>query len=110
MLHAQVERPGRLLLDQADSIADQITLTLLRAGPGALPAVAPDLPVEVRVGTREQIRLGIEGLAGVCRRGPRPVELWRETGRRRARQSVPMELILNAHTLGTRAALGGPPG
>ena len=36
-------------------------------------------------------------------RGSKAVELWRETGRRRARQGVPMELILNAHTLGTRA-------
>ena len=102
VLHAQVERAWASLLDQADSIADQITLTLLERDQELFQRL-PDLPVEVRVSTREQIRLGIEGLAGVADRGSKAVELWRETGRRRARQGVPMELILKAHTLGTRA-------
>ena len=33
---------------------------------------------------------------------PAARDLWRETGRRRARQGVPMELVLNAYTLGAR--------
>ena len=102
VLHAQVERAWASLLDQADAIADQITLTLLERDQGLFQRL-PDLPVEVRVSTREQIRLGIEGLAGVADTGSKAVEVWRETGRRRARQGVPMELILSAHTLGTRA-------
>jgi hypothetical protein len=102
VLHAQVERAWASLLDQADSIADQITLTLLERDQELFQRL-PDLPIEVRVSTREQIRLGIEGLAGVSDTGSKAVEVWRDAGRRRARQGVPMELILSAHTLGTRA-------
>ena len=102
VLHAQVERAWASLLDQADSIADQITLTLLERdqglfqrsarppgrGPGQHPRADP---------------AGYRGAGRCGEPGSKAVELWRETGRRRARQGVPMELILSAHTLGTRA-------
>jgi hypothetical protein len=56
----------------------------------------------VRGSTREHIRRGIEAMAGVENASHLTAELWRQTGRRRARQGVPMELVLNAYTLGTR--------
>ena len=47
------------------------------------------------------MRRGLEVLTGDVGRGD-AAELWRETGRRRARQGVPLELVLHAYTVGTR--------
>ena len=56
----------------------------------------------MRQSTRVHIRRGLEVLSETDVPGRATVELWRETGRRRARQGVPMELVLNAYTLGSR--------
>ncbi|MBW1596080.1 CdaR family transcriptional regulator [Streptomyces sp. JJ38] len=99
-LRRDIERAWASLLPHADAIADNITLTLLAkdwyAGAGA------ELRAEIRASTRENIRRGIRTMAGLAEDDERAVHLWRETGRRRARQGVPMEQVLSAYSIGTR--------
>jgi len=90
------------VLDQADAIADDICLSLLEKDAEIYERSGPEFQVDVRASTREHIRRGIEAMAGVADATHVTAELWRHTGRRRARQGVPMELVLNAYTLGTR--------
>ncbi len=101
-LHGRVSTAWLALLDQSDAIADQICLTLLEKDAELYERSGPKLQVDVRASTREHVRRGILAMAGRERSGPGTADLWRETGRRRARQQVPMELVLNAYTLGTR--------
>jgi len=97
-----------LLLDQSDTIADSITLTLFERDADLWERIGPEFRVDVRSSTRQHIRRGLRILAAHPESGPdalpgdNAVELWRETGRRRARQGVPLELVLNAYTLGAR--------
>lgn len=96
-----------LLLDQSDAIADSITLTLFERDADLWERIGPEFRVEVRASTRQHIRRGLRILAGSepgqhAAPGESAVELWRETGRRRARQGVPLELLLNAYNLGAR--------
>lgn len=99
-----------LLLDQSDVIADSITLTLFERDTEIYELVGPSLRADVRASTRQHIRRGLAILAGHPERAgdatgsdnDNAVDLWRDTGRRRARQGVPLELVLNAYTLGAR--------
>lgn len=97
-----------LLLDQSDSIADSITLTLFERDADLWERIGPEFRVDVRSSTRQHIRRGLRILAAhrepgqEAAPGENAVELWRETGRRRARQGVPLELVLNAYNLGAR--------
>lgn len=100
---ADVRRAWRLLVDDADRIADQITLTLLERDAEVYDRVGPDLRLDVRESTRMHIRRGLEILSGSAQPGGEGArDVWRETGRRRARQGVPLEVVLNAYTLGAR--------
>ncbi|WP_435743328.1 PucR family transcriptional regulator [Nocardioides sp. SYSU DS0663] len=100
---AQAERAWALLLDQSDAIADGITLTLFERDLDLYDRVGPELRVDVRESTRLHIRRGLEVLSGHQRPGNETaIDVWRETGRRRARQGVPLELVLNAYMLGAR--------
>lgn len=100
------QRAWELLLDQSDAIADSITLTLFERDAEVYEHVGPELRADVRQSTRQHIRRGLQILSGGRRlaasEGDSAVDLWRETGRRRARQGVPLELVLNAYTLGAR--------
>ena len=98
----QVQRAWALLLDQSDAIADGITLTLFERDAEIYERIGPELRVDVRESTRRHIRRGLEVLAGQRPVGSSARSLWRETGRRRARQGVPLEVVLNAYTLGAR--------
>jgi hypothetical protein len=94
-----------LLLDQSDSIADSITLTLFERDHELWERIGPEFRADVRSSTRQHIRRGLRILSAHHDAPDAPesaVELWRDTGRRRARQSVPLELVLNAYTLGAR--------
>lgn len=98
-----------LLLDQSDTIADSITLTLFERDEELWERIGPEFRADVRASTRQHIRRGLRILARhrtpeeeANRSGENAVELWRDTGRRRARQGVPLELVLNAYTLGAR--------
>lgn len=90
------------LIPRADAIADGIALTLFEKDREWYDKAATELRVEVRQSTREHIRRGILTMAGRADAEHRTTDVWRETGRRRARQAVPMELVLNAYSLGTR--------
>src|SRR5665647_2257571 len=101
-LRADIGRAWESLLDHSDAIADDITLTLMENGSKYYDAVGPELRADVRANTREHIRRGIRTMAGLADPEEKAIHIWRETGRRRARQGVPMELVLNAYSLGTR--------
>ncbi|WP_170970239.1 PucR family transcriptional regulator [Nocardioides jishulii] len=95
-----------LLLDQSDSIADTITLSLFERDHDLWERIGPEFRADVRTSTRQHIRRGLRILSGQGQEegegAGNAVELWRETGRRRARQDVPLELVLNAYMLGAR--------
>lgn len=97
-----VARAWRLVLHRADEIADVISSRLLAKDLDAYRTISPHLPDDVRHSCREHIRRGLQNLSGVSTDTATAVELWRETGRRRARQGVPLELVLNAYTMGAR--------
>lgn len=101
-LDAQVAEAWMSVLGQADAIADDICLSLLEKDAEVYERTGPEFQVDVRSSTRDHIRRGIEAMAGVDNATHSTAELWRETGRRRARQGIPMEMVLNAYTLGTR--------
>lgn len=101
-LERQIQRAWASLLDRADAIADDISLTLLDKDRALYDQAGPDLRAELRASTREHVRRGIQTMAGQSDPHKRATDVWRETGRRRARQNLPMELTLNAYTLGTR--------
>ena len=98
-----VQRAWLPLVEQSDRIADTITLNLLERDADIYDRIGPDLRADVRESTRVHIRRGLEVLTGNRPAGSSAaVEVWRETGRRRARQGVPLELVLNAYTVGAR--------
>lgn len=95
-----------LLLDRSDQIADTITLSLFERDHDLWERIGPEFRADVRSSTRQHIRRGLKILSGQANgedgEEATAVELWRETGRRRARQGVPLELVLNAYNLGAR--------
>ena len=101
-LQAQVAGAWALLLTRADEVADTISQRLFEEEAEGYDRLAPELRAEVRQSTRVHLRRGLEVLAEVPGAGGATVDLWRETGRTRARQGVPMELVLNAYTMGSR--------
>jgi hypothetical protein len=101
-LDARVAAAWLTLLDEADGIADSISATLLEKDAEVYERAGPEFQVDVRASTREHIRRGIEAMAGLEGATHLTAQLWRETGCRRARQGISMELVLNAYTLGTR--------
>lgn len=101
-LAGELERAWTLLLDSSDAIADSITLTLFERDTEIYERVGPELRADVRASCRQHIRRGLEILSGRGSAGGSATDLWRETGRRRARQGVPLEIVLHAYTLGAR--------
>jgi hypothetical protein len=97
----EIEQAWASLLGQSDAIADDITLTLIARDP-YWSEQRPDRQADLRASTREHIRRGIEAMAGIADPDQRAIDVWRETGRLRARQGVPMDRVLSAYTLGTR--------
>ncbi len=96
-----VARAWSQLLDRSDAIADVISGRMMAQHAAAYERIGPHIVDDVRHSSREHIGRGLAILAG--RLDARSaVELWRETGRRRARQGVPLELVLNAYTMGAR--------
>lgn len=101
-LEAQIRRAWSTLVDRSDAIADDISLRLFEKDREWYQKAGPDMRSDVRASTREHIRRGILTMAGRTEPGKKAADVWRETGRRRARQGMPMELVLNAYSLGTR--------
>lgn len=97
----QVADAFAALLPRSNQIADAITSHLLdteRSWYGDGREVSADL----RASARAHIRCGIERMAGTPHAGRRAVDLWQETGRRRAQQGIPVSVVLSAYTFGTR--------
>lgn len=101
-LRRGIERAWAALLGQADAIADDITLRLIERDKEWHETVGPEFRADLRQNTREHVRRGIRAMAGLPPGEGETTTLWHETGRRRARQGVPLELVLNAYTIGTR--------
>lgn len=101
-LQCDIRRAWASLLPRADAIADDITLTLLAKEKDWYQDAGPELRAELRASTREHIHRGIRTMAGLAQNEEKAIHVWRETGRRRARQGVPMEHVLSAYSLGTR--------
>ncbi len=101
-LEAQIQRAWASLVDRADAIADDISLQLFEKDREWYEKADPEMRSDVRASTREHIRRGILTMAGRTEPGKKATDVWRETGRRRARQGMPMELVLSAYSLGTR--------
>lgn len=99
---ARLQRAWATLIPRADQIADSITAMLERNDPTWFERADPALKADVVHNTREHVRRGLRTLADQDDPDHRPADVWRETGRRRARQGISMELVLNAYTLGTR--------
>ncbi|HSE71420.1 MAG TPA: helix-turn-helix domain-containing protein [Nocardioidaceae bacterium] len=101
-MEQKIRRAWASLLDRADAIGDDIALTLLEKDRAWYDSAGPEMRADVRVNTREHVRRGIRTMAGLADEDEKAIHVWRETGRKRARQGVPMELVLNAYSLGTR--------
>lgn len=98
---AQLARAFAALLPRCDAIADTITDRLIDLE-GSVYAHLPERAAELRSSTRAHIRITVERMAGSPRADRRGVDLWRETGRRRAAQEVPMAAVLSSYSIGTR--------
>ena len=86
----QVSHAWSLLLERSDSIADGIALTLLERDAEVYQRVGPEMRLDVRETTRQTVRVGLLILSGHGERiAESPKELWRATGRRRARAAPP---------------------
>lgn len=99
---AAIQRAWAVLIPDSDAIADSITLALFEQDPDYLDAGPSDITAVVRRSTREHIRLGLRKLSGTQNATEDNTVVWRRTGRERARQGIPMELVLKAYTLGSR--------
>lgn len=97
-----IQQAWATLLGRADAIADSITLALIEQEPAYLASPAPDIAVEIRRSTREHVLQGLRTMSGAPAATDTTKEVWRRTGRERARQQIPMELVLKAYTLGSR--------
>lgn len=101
-LEARLQRAWATLIPSADAIADSITSLLEQNDPVWFERADPVLKADVVHNTREHVRRGLRTLARQDDPEHRPADVWRETGRRRARQGISMEVVLTAYTLGTR--------
>lgn len=101
-LRHEIARAWATLVDRADAIGDDIAFSVLERNHAWYEQATPEMRADVRTNTREHIRRGLRAMAGLPGAREQAIALWRETGRRRARQGVPMEFVLSAYTLGTR--------
>lgn len=90
------------LLPRSAEIADSISVQVLDAEHAWYGEASPEIRAELRASTRRHIRTAIERLAGHPDAGPRAVDVWRDTGRRRAQQGIPVAAVISAYTLGSR--------
>jgi hypothetical protein len=89
------------MLDRTSAIADDMALRLLADEPSYAGA-SKEIQAELRASCREHVERGVRTMAGLAEPGEEAVHVWRETGRRRARQGIPMEVVLRAYSLGCR--------
>ncbi|WP_255283827.1 hypothetical protein [Saccharomonospora azurea] len=87
------------MLEDLDALADRLTLMVLRAEPSyaELGVSAPDA---LRENLRANLERGVQSLGGFIPDGVDPNDTSRDTGRKRAREGVPLEAVLHAYRLG----------
>jgi hypothetical protein len=98
---SQLAAAWATLLDRTDAIADDMALRLLADEPSYAEA-GSDMQTELRASCREHVARGVRTMAGLAEPGEEAVHVWRETGRQRARQGIPMDVVLRAYSLGCR--------
>ncbi|HEX2177268.1 MAG TPA: helix-turn-helix domain-containing protein [Nocardioidaceae bacterium] len=94
------------MLDRTDAIADDVALQLLAHEPSYAHG-GGEMHAELRASCREHIARGVRTMAGLAEPGEEAVHVWRETGRRRAQQGIPMDVVLRAYSFGSRALWEG---
>jgi hypothetical protein len=90
---------GGALLDDIEALADRLTVMALQREPVYAEL---DLVDELRTACRLNLERGMQVLADRVPGGVEPEDTSRQTGRRRARQGVPLESVLRAYRLGGR--------
>lgn len=90
---------GAALLDDVDVLADRLTVMALQREPVYAEL---DLVDELRTACRINLERGMQVVADRVPTGVEPEDTSRQTGRRRARQGVPLESVLRAYRLGGR--------
>jgi PucR-like helix-turn-helix protein/diguanylate cyclase with GGDEF domain len=90
---------GAALLEDIESLADRLTVMALQREPVYAEL---DLVEELRAACRINLERGMQVLADRVPPGVEAEDTSRRTGRRRARQGVPLESVLRAYRLGGR--------
>ncbi len=90
---------GSVLLDEIDVLADRLTVMVLQREP---VYAERDLVEELRAACWANLERGVQVIAQQVPEGIDPEDTSRRTGRRRARQGVPLEVVLRAYRLGGR--------
>ncbi|GAA0898149.1 helix-turn-helix domain-containing protein [Pseudonocardia zijingensis] len=90
---------GTALLDDVEGLADRLTVLVLQREP---LYAERDMLEELRTASRANLQRGIQVIADQVPAGVDPEDTSRDTGRRRARAGVPLEVVLRAYRLGGR--------
>jgi PucR-like helix-turn-helix protein/diguanylate cyclase with GGDEF domain len=90
---------GAALLDELDGLADRLTVMVLQREP---VYAEREMVEELRTACRANLQRGVQVIADQVPPGVNPEDTSRQTGRRRAREGVPLEVVLRAYRLGGR--------
>ncbi|HEY4421430.1 MAG TPA: helix-turn-helix domain-containing protein [Pseudonocardia sp.] len=90
---------GGVLIGEVDGLADRLTVMVLQREPIYAEL---DMVEELRSACRANMERGVQTLAEQVPGGVDPEDTSRRTGRLRARQGVPLEVVLKAYRLGGR--------
>jgi hypothetical protein len=90
---------GSALLDDVDGLADRLTVLVLQREPAYAER---DRSEELRAACRANLERGVQVIADQVPDGVDPEDTSCDTGRRRARAGVPLEVVLRAYRLGGR--------
>jgi PucR C-terminal helix-turn-helix domain/GGDEF-like domain len=90
---------GSALLDDVDGLADRLTVLVLQREP---LYAERDMIEELRAACRANLERGVQVIADQVPDGIDPEDTSCDTGRRRARAGVPLEVVLRAYRLGGR--------
>jgi hypothetical protein len=90
---------GSALLDEVDGLADRLTVLVLQREP---VYAERDMVEVLRAACRANLERGVQVIADQVPGGVDPEDTSCATGRRRAREGVPLEVVLRAYRLGGR--------
>jgi hypothetical protein len=90
---------GTALLEDVDGLADRLTVLVLQREP---LYAERDMIEELRAACRANLERGVQVVADQVPDGVDPEDTSCDTGRRRARAGVPLEVVLRAYRLGGR--------